>query len=298
MARPTELVEKPRLVAITKRPETRGPQNRKSTPAMRLAIDVLLDYSLPAKSDVLLQIEAAAMADQRIVTERLTATSPERLRAVAGEESVGQRTWAAGVDRFTARYAAKVEINRIVLPIDHFGATLARDLPGLVLPYLLPSRYVESHLFDTFVARQFGHLEGGAKVLAMRDWITRELAYVSGVSDGHTTASDTFVRREGVCRDFAHLMAAFTRAASIPARLVSVYAPSVTPPDFHAVVEVWLDNAWHLIDATAMALPGEMARIAVGRDATDIAFMTVFGTAALIEQRVAVTVEPRGLPES
>jgi transglutaminase-like putative cysteine protease len=259
---------------------------------MRLAINVLLDYALPAESDVLLQIEAAAMADQRIVAERLTATSPERLRAVSGEESVGQRTWAAGVDRFTARYTATVDIDRIVLPIDNFGATLARDLPGLVLPYLLPSRYVESHLFETFVARQFGHLQGGAKVLAMRDWISRELAYVSGVSDGHTTASDTFVRREGVCRDFAHLMAAFARAASIPARLVSVYAPSVTPPDFHAVVEVWLEGAWHLVDATAMAQPHEMARIAVGRDATDIAFMTVFGTATLIEQRVAVTMEP------
>lgn len=263
---------------------------------MRLAIDVLLDYSLPAEADVLLQVEAAAMTDQRIVAERLTATSPERLRAITGEESVGQRTWAAGVDRFTAHYTATVDIDRIVLPIDGFGAALARDLPGLVLPYLLPSRYVESHLFETFVARQFGHIEGGAKVLAMRDWITRELAYVSGVSDGNTTASDTFVRREGVCRDFAHLMAAFARAASIPARLVSVYAPSVQPPDFHAVVEVWLDNAWHLIDATGMSHPGEMARIGVGRDATDIAFMTVFGSATLIEQRVSVAVEPGRAP--
>ena len=94
---------------------------------MRLAIDVLLDYALPTESDVLLQIEVAAMSDQRIVRERLTATSPERLRAITGEEAVGQRTWAAGVDRFTARYAAKVDIDRIVIPIDFLGATLARD---------------------------------------------------------------------------------------------------------------------------------------------------------------------------
>ena len=259
---------------------------------MRLAIDILLDYALPAESDVLLQIEVAAMNDQRIVSERLTATSPERLRAIRGEEAVGQRTWAAGVDRFTARYAATVDIDRIVIPIANLGATLARDLPGLVLPYLLPSRYVESHLFETFAERQFGRYTGGAKVLAMRDWIAREMAYVSGASDGHTTASDTFVRREGVCRDYAHLMAAFARAASIPARLVSVYAPRVTPPDFHAVVEVWLEGAWHLVDATGFAEPCEMARIGVGRDATDIAFMTVFGTATLIDQRVSVTIEP------
>ena len=263
---------------------------------MRLAIDVLLDYSLPATADVLLQVEAAAMADQRIVSENLKVTSPEPLRAVAGEESVGQRTWAAGVDHFTARYAAIVEIDRAVPPLETLGASLARDLPGLVLPYLLPSRYIESHLFETFVARHFGVLAGGRKIAAMRDWIMREMAYVAGVSDGNTTAEDSFVRREGVCRDYAHLMAAFARAASIPARLVSVYAPNVTPPDFHAVVEVWLDGGWHLVDATGMADPAHMARIAVGRDATDIAFMTVFGQATLIEQHVSVAAEPEAVP--
>lgn len=261
---------------------------------MRLAIDVLLDYALPpadTPTDVLLQIEAAATADQRIISERLTATSPEVLRAVPGEESIGQRTWAAGTGRFTARYAATVEIDRAVPDLAPLGSTLARDLPGLVLPYLLPSRYIESHLFETFVERQFGGFAGGTKVIAMRDWIMRELSYVAGVSDGSTTAQATFVRREGVCRDYAHLMAAFARAALIPARLVSAYAPGVTPPDFHAVVEVWLDGGWYLVDATGMATPHEIARVAVGRDATDIAFMTVFGTATLLDQRVSVTVE-------
>jgi transglutaminase-like putative cysteine protease len=58
------------------------------------------------------------------------------------------------------------------------------------------------------------------------------------------------------------------------------------------VVEVWLDGGWHLVDATGMAAPGEIARIAIGRDATDIAFMTVFGTATFLEQRVSVVAEP------
>ncbi len=259
---------------------------------MRLSIDVLLDYSLAAQADVLLQVEAAAMVDQRILSENLTVTSPEPLRAIYGEETVGQRTWAAGVDHFTARYRSIVEIDRSAPALTGLTASYARDLPGLVLPYLLPSRYIESHLFETFVTRRFGAVTGGAKILAMRDWIMREMVYVSGASDGETSATDSFVRREGVCRDYAHLMAAFARAALIPARLVSVYAPNVSPPDFHAVVEVWLEDSWHLVDATGMAAPDEMARIAVGRDATDIAFMTVFGQATLIEQRVTVTAEP------
>lgn len=255
---------------------------------MRLRIDVLLDYQMPQRHDVLLQIEAAAMADQWIEHADLRVTSPDPLAATPGDESIGQRTWAVGEGRFVATYAAQVVVDRPAFALEALPAVPPRVLPGLVVPYLLPSRYVGSHRFESFVERRFGALTGGAKVAAMRDWIERELHYVSGSSTCDTTAGDTFVRREGVCRDYAHLMAAFARAAGIPARLVSVYAPGVTPPDFHAVVEVWLDHGWWMVDATGMADPATMARIAVGRDATDIAFMTVFGSALLIEQRVAV----------
>ena len=71
--------------------------------------------------------------------------------------------------------------------------------------------------------------------------------------------------------------------------LASLTAPGVDPPDFHAVAELWIDGDWHLVDATRMASSAELARVAVGRDATDIAFMTVFGRATLNQQRVTVT---------
>jgi transglutaminase-like putative cysteine protease len=62
----------------------------------------------------------------------------------------------------------------------------------------------------------------------------------------------------------------------------------VDPPDFHAVAELWLEGAWHLVDPTEMGSSADLARVCVGRDATDIAFMTVFGTADLVQQRVCV----------
>ena len=99
---------------------------------------------------------------------------------------------------------------------------------------------------------------------------------------------ETFAAGRGVCRDYAHLLVALARAAEIPARCVAVYAPGVDPPDFHAVAELWLDGSWHLVDATGMARADEMAVVTVGRDATDIAFMTVFGTANLWTQTVRV----------
>ena len=78
-------------------------------------------------------------------------------------------------------------------------------------------------------------------------------------------------------------------AAGVPARLTSAYAWGLKPPDFHAVVEVWLDGAWHFLDATGLAPPDGLVRICVGRDATDIAFMTIFGAAMLNGQSVSVT---------
>ena len=97
--------------------------------------------------------------------------------------------------------------------------------------------------------------------------------------------------RSGVCRDYAHLLVALARAGDIPARCVAAYAPGVDPPDFHAVAELWLDGEWRLVDPTGMANCQDLVRVCVGRDATDIAFMTIFGSASLIEQRVAVTVD-------
>lgn len=256
---------------------------------MRLQIDALLDYQLPAPADVLLTIEVAPLPDQKLIEDRLVVAGAGPLSPVAGEEGIGRRTWFSAEGRLTATYRALLELHRPAVDIVGLKESPKPQLPPLVVPYLFPSRYCGSDKFENFVADSFGEFEGGAKVQAMADWIAREMAYVPGSSTGETTAADAFVAREGVCRDFAHLMASFARAAGIPARLVSGYALDLDPPDFHAVVEVWLDGGWHLVDATCLAPIANVARICVGRDATDIAFMTIFGTAELIEQKVAVT---------
>lgn len=255
---------------------------------MQLEIDVMLDYQIDGEADVLLQVEVAQMADQRLIGDRLTVTSPEPLRPVPGEESIGQRTWVRGAGRFHVQYSALVAIERTEVALAGLDLPPPRGLPGLVVPYLMPSRYVEADRFDAFVEATFGALPGGAKIEAMLGWMRDKMTYRGGASSGVTTAADTFVQRQGVCRDYAHLFAAFARAAGIPARMVSGYAPGVTPPDFHALVEVWLADAWHLVDATGMSRPGEVARVVVGRDATDIAFMTIFGAAEMIAQSVTV----------
>jgi transglutaminase-like putative cysteine protease len=185
---------------------------------MRLTIDVELDYQFPAPADVLLGVEAAQMADQRLVEDLLTVGGAGPLRPIPGEEGIGQRTWLNAQGRFEARYRAVVEVDRPPVALEGLAAVPARDLPATVVPYLWPSRYCESDRFEAFIERRFGDLDGGAKVVAMADWIRAEVDYVAGSSDVTTTAVDSFVSRRGVCRDYAHLMASFARAAGIPAR--------------------------------------------------------------------------------
>lgn len=255
---------------------------------MRLAIDVMLDYWIEDAADILLLVEAAAMADQRLERQDMRVYSNDPLRAVPGEEGIGQRTWARGEGNFRVEYQAEVTITRAAVDLAALPATPARMLPAETVAYLLPSRYCESDKFEGFVEQQFAGLEGGMLAAAMSEWVRENLTYASGTSSGVTTALMTFADRRGVCRDYAHLLVSLARAGGIPARCVSAYAPGVDPPDFHAVAELWLAGAWHLVDATGMASCGDLARVAVGRDATDIAFMTVFGRAMMNQQTVSV----------
>ena len=255
---------------------------------MRLEINVLLDYEIPEPADMLLAVEAAQLPDQLLVEDRLTIDGAGPLRPVDGEDGIGRRTWMQAQGPFRAIYRAVVDVVREAAPIQAMPILPRRELPAEVVPYLWPSRYCEADRFEEFVGREFGSLAGGAKIVAMADWIYNNLHYRPGSSDATTTAADAFVGRAGVCRDFAHLMATFARAAGVPARLVAAYAWRLDPPDFHAIVEVWLDGGWRLVDATRLAPVEGLVRIGIGRDATDIAFMTVFGEAVMNEQRVEV----------
>lgn len=256
---------------------------------MRLRVEATLRYQMAEPADVLLAIEAAPSEEQRLIDDKLTVSAVGPLKTVPGDDGIGRRTWVRAQGEFLADYSGTFLVEREPEPLLDLAITPRRALPAHVIPYLWPSRFCESDRFTSFVAREFGHLEGGAKVEAMARWIRENIDYRIGASNEKTSATDTFVTREGVCRDYSHVMAAFTRAAGIPARLVSAYAWQLNPPDFHAVVDVWLDGRWRLVDASGLAPVEGLVRIAVGRDATDISFMTIFGSANFINQQVWVT---------
>jgi transglutaminase-like putative cysteine protease len=160
--------------------------------------------------------------------------------------------------------------------------TWVRDLPGAVLPYLYPSRYCESDVLNAFAMQQFGSLwQGYSRVQAIRDWVAGHVSFVSGSSTGTTSAAQTFASRQGVCRDFAHLMIALCRAVNVPARFTTGLDygadPALGPTDFHAYVETYLGGNWYIFDPSSTAIPMGLVRLSSGRDAADSAYATIFG---------------------
>ncbi len=141
--------------------------------------------------------------------------------------------------------------------------------------YRRPSRYAESDELGPTAWGEFSMLAGKQLLDAVSSWVGTQLFYVSGSSRHTDGATQTLLARQGVCRDFAHLVIALLRARNVPARLVAVYAPGLSPMDFHAVVEAAIDGQWRVVDATTLAPRETLVRIATGRDASDTAFLTV-----------------------
>lgn len=255
----------------------------------KLKIAVELDYALAGTTDLLLQVEAASLPEQRIEHADIQLPPSDHFARVPGHDSIGERIWLRQSDRLTVSYRAAIDTDRITADTAQLPATPPHLLPAETVEYLMPSRYCPSDQFQSLVEDEFGGTAGGTRVAAITDWIARHVAYVPGSSDAATTAMATYIARRGVCRDYAHLAIALLRASAIPARFASVYGLGVEPQDFHAVPEVFLDNTWYLIDPTGMASAQHMAKIGVGRDAADVSFLTSYGTATLERQEVLVS---------
>lgn len=264
---------------------------------MQLIVNVSLTYASQGSAGVpiLLQIVPTSGDDQTIVSSHIDAEGLGPLTPVNGDHDMGQRLWGKAQGEFSLSMDCVVDVKRPSLALDQLemkNCEPLHQLPASVLRYLFPSRYCGFEGIADFAASTFQQPVAGAKIAAMAHWIGETFTYDITASNASTRAEDTFRARAGVCRDYAHVLIAMARSLSIPARMAAVYAPHVTPQDFHAVAEVWLDGRWCPVDATGMATSDQMVRIVVGRDATDIAFMTAFGNVSMVRQTVAVQEAP------
>jgi transglutaminase-like putative cysteine protease len=256
---------------------------------MKLSIKAELIYHFANDTQVIANLQASRTSDQIILSEELDIQPPAQL--LSDTTPTGDRSIRASLSGdVTIRYTATVE-NKLRQLLPPSGRQhVWSELPSEVLPFLLPSRFCPSDIFMRFAQREFGDAgDGVARMMAMLEWIHRNVDYVAGVSTAETTAERTFVDRAGVCRDFTHLGITLARALGIPARAVSAYALQLDPPDFHAIFEVYLENGWWLIDPTRLAPIEGIVRIGSGRDASDIAFLTSDRQCQVIRQTIEVS---------
>lgn len=177
-----------------------------------------------------------------------------------------------------------------------------QDLPPHLLRYTLPSRYAETDELLNFAWENFGKVPAGwERAKAICDWVHKNVEYKLGSSFPDCSAADTILRRQGVCRDMAHVVVALCRAFNMPARYSVAYLPDIEVPDdglpmdFHAYAEVWLDGGWQVFDPHDNIPRKGRIFIASGLDAADAAFATIYGAARLTRFQVwADVLDERG----
>ena len=162
------------------------------------------------------------------------------------------------------------------------------ELPAGTLPFLLSSRYCEVDLLSNTAAELFGSIpKGWQRVQAICDWVHEKVTFGYGFARSTKTALDVYTERLGVCRDFQHLAITFCRCLNIPARYAAGYLgdigvpPADTPMDFSAWFEAYLEDRWWAFDARHNCPRIGRVLMATGRDATDVAITTSFGSSRM-----------------
>ena len=217
-----------------------------------------------------------------------------RVRSATGDHTVEETR-----DRFGNRVHLLHELPAGTVEISYRASGIGPAAPPVTDPtdpvaHLRPSRYCEVDEFTRIAAEVVGDRTGRAAVDAVAAWVHDHLDYVPGSSTVTDSARSTYLSRQGVCRDYAHLTATLLRAGGVPARCAAVYAPGLTPMDFHLVVEALVEGRWIVVDSTHLAPRASMVRIATGQDAADTAFMTTLaGDVQLTGMQVMAVVDPQ-----
>lgn len=250
---------------------------------MRRSVSAHLEVELHGNVDLIFSIAAAQGAE--LSTETLDVTSGGKsftARELAGRHGTRLHRLTGEKGRMTIDYRAEVEGSVEPFLVDELD----------LIEYTRPSRYCESDTLTPTAVGEFFGLRGKPLLDAVSTWVGDQLMYMPAATQPTDGAVATLLNRRGVCRDYAHLVIALLRALDVPARLVSVYAPGLSPMDFHAVAEAYVEGAWHVVDATRLAPRQTLLRIATGQDASETAFLTNSGgLLSLLGMRVMATVD-------
>lgn len=116
-----------------------------------------------------------------------------------------------------------------------------------------------------------------ARAHALSRAVSGAIAYRSGSTGAHTTASEALAQGEGVCQDMAHALIAIARGQGIPARYVSGYLLTDGAGQEHDAAHAWAELhvpglGWVGFDPANECCPdARYIRLGSGFDAADAA---------------------------
>jgi transglutaminase-like putative cysteine protease len=144
---------------------------------------------------------------------------------------------------------------------------------------LVPTGYTPRDRELAAMSRQLrrGHDPADA-VLAAATWVHEQLTYQPGSTGVHSSASDAWHAKEGVCQDYAHVTLVLLRAMGIPARYVSGYLHTrpeaalgqKVSGESHAWIEAWTGSWWAYDPTNDIPVGERHVWVATGRDYADV----------------------------
>jgi transglutaminase-like putative cysteine protease len=239
------------------------------------------DYPGPVRDlkQRLLIVPPDVYGDQKCIVHRLV-VSADKAETNSEVDAYANRVinlYISSVER-SVDFEAWIVVERFA---DH-GPHL---LPGVVLSdprYFDPSALTQPDDDLRKVAAALGagdqaRLQPAVLAGRINEWVHRALSYEHGVTDIHTTASQTLSLGRGVCQDYAHVMLTLCRMCGLPARYVSGHL--LGEGGTHAWVEALLPAPDRPGEAVALALDPthgcetdlHYITVAVGRDYYDVA---------------------------
>jgi len=256
------------------------------------------------------------LEDYTLTVEPGGRTSPAR--AEAGLANVVRLVVEEAARSLTITSSARMTVDRPIpmpLPDDPTLAEIAvlarasRDAsPAGPASYLFPSALIplDRDIADWCAEDLDPERPCLEAAIALAQRIQREFDFDPTATLVDTPPREAFLKRGGVCQDFAQIMISGLRAAGLPAAYVSGYLRTLPPPGqprlvgadaTHAWVLLWCgpDRGWIGVDPTnGIWMASDHIVMAIGRDYADIAPIDgiVLGSGA---QRMDVSVDVQPL---
>ena len=270
---------------------------------MRIRAGYNLTYECPQPTPMLLVLEIHPSRRVDLLTEQIVNFEPpiESRAYIDGFGNACTRIEApAGLTTISTDFQIYDSGKPDVVALDAVQHDI-KDLPDDVLVFLLGSRYCDTDRLGNFSWATFGGTQPGwSRVQAICDFVHSHITFNYQNADALRTAHGGYTDKTGVCRDFAHLAITLCRCMNIPARYCTGYLgdigipPVPDPMDFSAWFEAYLSGHWFTFDARHNTPRIGRILMATGRDATDVALSTSFGSSRLARFEVVAEEVPNG----